>query len=165
MKTYFITIVAVVIGLSSCNQKNISNDAGINGNAYTLHVKADFDGHSDFNLDQVRVSQQEVGDFPYLSVPSGYRHGDNKEKSLEEKYFFYNDSLVRKVRGEYFYTAVFQQGDVFEDTYVVNEYKKAIEKSGDVEFYSGGLPASASELIDKEKPAYGSEMYDPSPYQ
>ncbi|WP_196936641.1 hypothetical protein [Sphingobacterium hungaricum] len=157
--------MAVVIGLSSCNQKTNSKDECGSGRADTSQVKAELKGHSDFNLDQVLVSQQEVGDFPYLSAPSGYRHGDDKEKTLEEKYFFHKDSLIQKISGKYFHTAVYQEGDVFEDTYVVNEYKKAIENLGGVEVYSGGLPSTASDLIEKEKPAYVSDMYDPSPYK
>lgn len=164
MKTYFFPLIAMLIGVSSCNQKDRRQDPGT-GNAGTVQTISDADVTNEFNLDQVPVSSQEVGEFPYLPAPTGYRHTDEKEKSLEEKFFFYNDSLVRKVSGEYFHTTVFQQGDVFEDTYVVSEYKKAIEKLGGVEIYSGGLPAPAGELIDKENPAYVSDMYDPRPYK
>lgn len=132
-----------------------------------MQVKPDSTLHKvpTFNLDQVPVTTSPVGDFPYLSAPAGYRYGDEKNKSLEEKYFFYNDSLIKKVSGQYYHTAIFQEGDVFEDTYLVNAYKTAIEKLGGVEFYSGGLPSSASELLDQEKPAYISDMYDPRPYK
>ncbi len=67
--------------------------------------------------------------------------------------------------GQYYYTAVFQEGDVFEDTYLVNEYKKEIESVGGVEFYSGELAASASKLLDKDQPVYVKDMYDPRPYK
>ncbi|MGJ1264827.1 hypothetical protein [Sphingobacterium spiritivorum] len=166
MKTYFISFVALLIGLSSCNQNNNRQDQEV-GKTDTLQLPAvaETTVSIGFNLDQVPLFKQEVGEFPYLSAPSGYRHGDEKQKTLEEKYFFYNDSLVRKVSGQYFHTTVFQQGDVFEDTYLVNAYKKAIGKLGGVEFYSGGLPASAGDLIDKENPAYVADMYDPRPYK
>ena len=165
MKKYFIPFLAVLIGFSSCNQK--SDRQSQEGKADTLQVPEVVESVAsvEFNLDQIPLTTQEVGEFPYLSAPSGYRHSGDKQKTLEEKYFFYNDSLVRKVNGQYYYTTVFQQGEVFEDTYVVNEYEKAIEKLGGVEFYSGGLPALADKLIDKENPAYVSDMYDPRPYK
>lgn len=166
MKKYIIPFAAALIGFSSCNQKS-NRQSQEDGKADTLQVSKVVESTASvgFNLDQVPVSALDLGEFPYLTAPSGYRHAGEKNKSLEEKYFFYNDSLIRKVSGQYYYTAVFQEGDVFEDTYLVNEYKKAIENLGGVEFYSGGLPASASELLDKEQPAYVSDMYDPHPYK
>jgi len=166
MKRSSILSIAVLIGLSACNQNSSSQNQKAD-HVDTLEVKSDSTDHavSDFNLEQIPIATQEVGEFPYLSAPAGYRHADEKRKTFEEKYFFYNDSLVRKVSGQYFHTTVFQQGDVFEDTYVVNAYKKAIEKLGGVEFYTGGLPALASDLIEKTTPAYVSDMYDPRPYK
>lgn len=166
MKKYIIPFAAALIGLSSCNQKS-NRQSQEDGTADTLQVPKVVESTASvgFNLDQVPMTTREVGEYPYLIAPLGYSHAGEKTKSLEEKYFFYNDSLTRKVSGQYYYTAVFQEGDVFEDTYLVNEYKKAIEKLGGVEFYSGGLPASASELLDKEQPAYVKDMYDPRPYK
>ncbi|MEZ0450894.1 hypothetical protein ACR78Z_13195 [Sphingobacterium thalpophilum] len=166
MKTYFIPFVALLVSASSCNQTT-DRQAHKTGDVDTLQLKSDAKLKTafGFNLDQIPVSTSEVGEFPYLSAPLGYRHAGEKTKFLEEKYFFYNDSLIRKVSGQYYYTSVFKEGDVFEDTYLVSEYKKVIENLGGVEFYSGGLPASASELLDKEQPAYVSDMYDPRPYK
>lgn len=166
MKTYFIPFAALLVSISACNQ-NTNRQEQNAGDADTLQTKSDsgIEAAADFNLDQVSVSTSELGEFPYLSAPLGYRHAGEKTKFLEEKYFFYNDSLIRKVSGQYYYTSVFKEGDVFEDTYLVSEYKKVIENLGGVEFYSGGLPASASELLDKEQPAYVSDMYDPRPYK
>lgn len=166
MKTYFIPFIALLLSASSCN-RNSDSQTHKAGDIDTLKIRSDstFGSAPGFNLDQVPVSTSEVGEFPYLTAPSGYRYADGKEKTLEEKYFFYNDSLVRKVSGQYYYTAVFKDVVDFEDTYLISEYKKAIEKLGGVEFYSGGLPASASELLDKDQPAYISDMYDPHPYK
>lgn len=166
MKTHLIPALALVVMISACNQ---SGDRQRQNTAHTdtlqIVSRLDTEEASGFHLDQVPFSKAEITDFPYLSAPSGYRYTDEKTKSLEAKYFFYNDSLVRKVNGQYYYAAVIQEGDVFEDTYLVSEYKKAIETLGGVEFYSGGLPASASALLNSEKPAYVSDMYDPRPYK
>lgn len=166
MKRYFMPFVAVIIGFSSCNQKSNNENKGAD-KTDTLQVPtiAESTTTVGFNLDQVPVTTQDIGEFPYLSAPSGYRYAKDKQKTLEEKYFFYNDSLVRKVSGQYFHTTVNPEGDVFEDTYLVNAYKKAIEKLGGVEFYSGGLPAAADKLINTENPAYVADMYDPRPYK
>lgn len=155
------------MAFSSCNEQSNKAVASINSiEADTLRPKsAQSNMYAEFNMDQVPVSPIDIGTFPYLSVPEGYKYSGDTKKQLEEKYFFYNDSLVRKVSGEYFTTNILSTNDSFEDTFLISEYKKAITKLGGIEIYSGGLPAAASELIDKENPAYVSDMYDPRPYR
>lgn len=166
MKKYHSIFFASLLALSSCNQ-NTNREVVDNDNADTLYPKSTTltAASGGFNLDQVPVTTADVGAFPYLSVPEGYKYSGDTEKKLEEKYFFYNDSLIRKVSGQYFHTTVFSSGDGFEDTFVVTEFIKAVEKLGGLEIYSGGLPNAASELINKEKPAYVSDMYDPRSYK
>jgi len=166
MKIYFSFLIAVV-ALSSCKQ-NANQANSVNTEIDTLQIsKATKNiAAKGFNLDQVAISKQDIGKFPYLFSPAGYQQTDAKEKQMEEKYFFYNDSLVRKVSGQYYQAKVFnKEGKVFEDTYLVNAYKTDIEKLGGMEFYVGGLPALAAQLIDTEKPAYVADMYDPRPYK
>lgn len=168
MKTYNFILFALLLGLGSCNPRgnNETTDRG-NEAADTLHYKPSVSATSspEFNLKQVPVSTKLAGDFPYLSAPEGYKYSEETNKKLEEKYFFYSDSLVRKVSGQYFHTAVFSSGDGFDDTFVVREFKNAVEKLGGVEIYSGGLPTAANQLIEKENPVYVSDMYDPRPYK
>ncbi|WP_166792273.1 hypothetical protein [Pedobacter alluvionis] len=47
----------------------------------------------------------------------------------------------------------------------MDHYTKDIEKRGGVQIYRAGLPNAASELINKEKPAYAEDMYDPNAIQ
>ncbi len=166
MKLYFILFVSVLIFISSCNQEGQPESRQTN-TSHTIENTplSSTNTFSEFNLEQIPVSSQEIGEFPYISAPAGYKHADEKKKTLEEKYFFYSDSLIRKVSGQYFHTTVYQEGNVFEDTYLVGEYDKVIKKMGGVQFYSGGLPFPAAELIEKENPTYTNDMYDPRPYK
>lgn len=168
MKNYnHILLITLMLGILSCNRSNKKSDNSDSLTADTLQPKAieSTKVSAGFNLDRVPVSTMDLGTFPYLTAPDKYKYSGDIKKQLEEKYFFYNDSLVRKVSGAYFHTTIFSAGDVFEDTFVVLEYRKAIEKLGGIEVYSGGIPAAAAELINKEQPAYVSDMYDPIPYK
>ncbi|QQD14259.1 hypothetical protein [Sphingobacterium sp. UDSM-2020] len=168
MKTYNqIMFIGLMLGFMSCNNNSNKSGTSNSTDSDTLQPKTVESAKmsTEFNLDQVPVSTIDLGTFPYLTAPESYRYSGDIKKQLEEKYFFYNDSLVRKVSGEYFHTTVLPTGDVFEDTFVVDAYKKAIEKLGGVEIYSGGISAAVAELIDKEKPAYVDDMYDPMPYK
>jgi hypothetical protein len=163
MKIYSYLLVVTLLGLYSCNQDN--HKTSTESNSDTLQVKSASKASTEFNLDQVPVSNKGLGKFPYLNAPEGYKYSGDKNKKLEEKYYFYNDSLVRKVSGTYYHTDIFPSGSVFEDTFIVNEYTKEIEALGGVEIYSGGLPGAAGKLIEQEKPAYVTDMYDPMPYK
>jgi len=96
--------------------------------------------------------------FPYIKAPEGYKSSGDINRQLEEKYFFHSDSLVQKMSRKYFHTTIFPAGDIFEDTFIVNQYTKDIEKIGGVKIYSGDLPNAAGELINKEKQAYAEDM-------
>ncbi|MDR2281763.1 MAG: hypothetical protein LBE37_01060 [Sphingobacterium sp.] len=168
MKTYNkIVGVSLCLAFISCNQNSPKGAVSDPIDSDTLRPKAAevVKTTPEFNLEQIPISTIDLGDFPYLTAPDKYKYSGDTKRQLEEKYFFYNDSLVRKVNGEYFHTTIFPTGDAFEDTFVVSEYTKAIEKLGGVEVYSGGLPVAAAELIDKEKPVYVSDMYDPRAYK
>lgn len=119
-----------------------------------------------FDINKIPVAATFNGDFPYLSAPESYQYSSKKTKEFEEKYFFYNDSLVHKVEGKYYHARIFPKENVeFSNTYIVNNYKKAIEKAGGVEIYSGWLPNKAGALISKEQPSYTEDIYDIYPYK
>ncbi|MEJ7558072.1 MAG: hypothetical protein WKF66_07155 [Pedobacter sp.] len=166
MRVYCFILIVVSLASGSCTNDK-KNKGPIVGSADTLQVKSATPAASavGFNLDLVPISTNELGTFPYLKAPEGYKFSSDKNRKLEEKYYFYNDSLVQKVSGVYYHSRVYQSGDSFEDTYVVNQFTKEIEKLGGVQIYSGGLPRAAAELIDKEKPVYAEDMYDPMPYK
>ncbi|RZJ82007.1 MAG: hypothetical protein EOO47_02190 [Flavobacterium sp.] len=165
MKTYFLLLLSLALGLVSCQNNEKKTVATATADTLKTERNPSQTEANNFNLDEVPVTTQDVGKFPYLTVPEGYRHADSLKKTLEEKYFFYNDSLVKKISGQYFHTIVFSTKDAFEDTYLVNAYQKQIEKLGGVAFYAGGLPSKASEWIDEQKPTYVADMYDPRPYK
>lgn len=118
------------------------------------------------DLDKIPVTTENIGEFPYLSAPENYGYSDGKTKEYEEKLFFYNDSLTHKVEGKYYHAKIYPNENVeFSETYVVNNYKKAIEKLGGVEIYSGTLPGKITEKIFEENLPYMKDLYDPFPYQ
>ncbi|MFD2288060.1 hypothetical protein GJU39_17080 [Pedobacter petrophilus] len=166
MKTSNYIYVVALVCLGSCNQAPEKKN-GENKPHDTLASTSVSETISsvDNNLDNVPVSDKELGQFPYLKAPEGYKFSGDTNRQLEEKYFFHSDSLVQKVSGKYFHTTIFPSGTSFEDTFIVKQYTKDIEELGGVQIYAGGLPNAARELIDKEKPAYAEDMYDPMPYK
>jgi hypothetical protein len=165
MKNVNYIYIAAIICLSSCNPAANKKDV-VKSKQDTLPATvSDNRVTAGNNLDNMPVSEKELGQFPYLKAPEGYKFSGDINRQLEEKYFFNSDSLVQKVSGKYFHTTIFPSGNAFEDTFIVNQYTKDIEQLGGVQIYAGGLPNAAGELINKEKPAYAEDMYDPMPYK
>lgn len=118
-----------------------------------------------FDLSAIPLTDQNAGEFPYLSTPDSYRYSDEKNRAYEEKFFFYNDSLVHRVGGKYYHAAIFpKENTTFSETYVVNNYKKAIENLGGVEIYSGPIHSAFHKVLE-EKPPYLKDLYDPFAYK
>jgi hypothetical protein len=165
MKSFNYLSIAAMLCLVSCNQRADQKDT-VNTKQDTLQTPVTAPSSSvGNNLNNLPISDKELGQFPYLKAPEGYQFSGEINRQQEEKYFFHSDSLVQKVSGKYFHTTIFPSGNAFEDTFIVNHYAKDIEKLGGVQIFSGGLPKAAGELINKEKPTYAADMYDPMPYQ
>lgn len=117
------------------------------------------------NVANDTISEKELGEFPYFNAPEYYQFAATKTKQFEEKYFFDDAKNVNTVEGKYFHTTIFAQNGVeFNETFVVNFYKKLISQLGGKLVYSGGLPKNAYTMIEKENPAYVKDLYDAIPY-
>lgn len=118
-----------------------------------------------FDINTLPVSNENMGTFPYLSAPESYQYTKEKTKEYEEKLFFYDDSSVLKVGGKYYHAQILaKEGVEFGDTYVVNNYKNAIEKLGGVEIYSGPLNKTYNRVTGEDLP-YLKDLYDPLAYK
>lgn len=165
MKSFNYLYIATLLCLGSCNQAADRTDTATSRHDTLQTSVSDTAASVGNKLDNIPVSDKELGQFPYLKAPEGYKFSGDINKQLEEKYFFHSDGLVQKVSGKYFHTTIFPSGNTFEDTFIVSQYTRDIEKLGGVQIFSGGLPNAAAELINKEKPAYTEDMYDPMPYK
>ena len=80
MKIYSGLLIATLMCLCSCNQDKHKTSNGIN--ADTLQVKPASQTSKEFNLDQVPISNKDLGKFPYLIAPEGYKYsGDKTQRS------------------------------------------------------------------------------------
>jgi len=169
-KAATLAFIAVLLSVFACKQKDQHQNTAVQqadpGSETKTNSENQQNASGHFDISKISITTQNIGAFPYFSAPEGYKYIDEKTKKYEQKYFFYNDSLVAKIAGQYYHTQIASaESGSFEDTYIVNNYKQAIEKLGGVEIYSGGIPDKARDLIDKEKPSYVNDMYDPKPYQ
>lgn len=163
MKNHFLLVcLSISCLLMACNGNNSNNDNNVSEQSteITDQPKESEDSPAQFDLEKIPVVAN-VGEFPYFSAPNSYKYSSEKNKEYEEKYFFYDNGLVKVVGGKYFHTQIHPEDNVeFSETFVLNNYKKAIKKAGGVELYSGPIPFKATDLITEKKPAYTRDLYD-----
>lgn len=164
-KLLFILFTVIAV---SCSQKSNNNSTGsqTEPTPSSKQVASAKATSTSFDIAAVSISNADIGAFPYLSAPQGYEYsGTEQNKKYEEKYFFYNDSLVMTIGGKYYHTMIVaKKGEEFSETYVVKNYEQAIKKIGGVEVYSGRIVDKASDLLKSKEVAYAKDMYDPYPY-
>lgn len=157
-KIVFVSIV-VFIFLNAC--KNKDNTTTEQPEIASAKQKSETVISSGFDIEKIPVSNKEIGDFPYLSAPEGYEYKYEKNKNYEDKYFFYNDSLVTKIGGNYFFSPIWKKDDSkneYEKSFVLKSYEDALEKLGAVKIYEGYLPTTAKDLIEKGELAYFNDL-------
>ena len=160
--------ILIVLSITSCGQRSnrgtatpeqnteISDNTN-NRNANELSPV--------FDINSILVSSEDIGSFPYLSAPDGYEYSREHNRKYEEKFFFYNDSLMMTVGGKYYHAMIVpKNGEEFSGTYIVKNYELAIEKIGGIQIYSGSIVKKASELLRESDVPYAKDMYNPYPY-
>lgn len=159
MKKSLILSISLMFLFNACNQKENKEKSQKQQTEATSKKAIKFENTeviTTFDINKIPVSKQEIGTFPYLSSPEGYVYNNEKSKNYEEKYFCFNDSLVTKIGGKYFFSKILKKEDnknEYEKSFVIKSYENAIKKLGGIQIYEGVYNKKAQDLISKENPA------------
>ncbi|MDR1503521.1 MAG: hypothetical protein LBT43_13820 [Prevotella sp.] len=152
-------ILFLIVFYSSCSQ---SSKKGFADKSVTENIQSSV---AEFDINSVPITNSEIGEYPYLSAPKGYQYTNDHNREYEEKYFFYNDSLIMTIGGQYYHTMVLPiNGQEFSETNVVKNYEETILQLGGVLVYSGKIINIATDLLRENSMQYAKDMYDPYPY-
>lgn len=89
MKIFTYIFLALTLLINSCRQNPKQKDVSSNSTAKQAKETEDKAiGKNGFQLDQIKISTKEIGAFPYLDAPTGYKYVNQVDRKLEEKYFF-----------------------------------------------------------------------------
>ena len=117
------------------------------------------------DLSALPVSTAELGDFPFVVLPQGFRQGDVSDRPLEQKYVFPAGGLLT-VEGRYHHARVFAApDDQWAETLLLRGLEDHIKTLGGVRIFDGALPGAAREKITADEPRFVADLYDPWPYR
>lgn len=138
--------VTVWVLIYSCTSERSTNDEQISSWEDSNHIA---------RTDRMEIITTDIGKFPYLAPPEGYKYGQYaKNHHFTEKYHFYKDSSIVTVGGKYFRAHILtnnknnHKGDAFNESFVVSYYENAIKQLGGVEVYCDNKPLKILDLTD-----------------
>ncbi len=161
MKKIVTLAISIMLFFNACKQKENTQTQQTETIPEKPTISATTAAITTFDINKIPVSNKEIGTFPYLSSPEGYEYKYQKSKNYEEKYFCFNDSLVTKIRGKYFFSTIWKKANnrtEYEKSFVLNSYENAIKDLGGVQVYEGLYNEKAEALISKENPTYFEDL-------
>jgi hypothetical protein len=164
MKKALYVCLAGSLLLTACGGKS-KNNAGQTDSAATDTAapvtKATGESKSEaFNVSKIPVTTKNLGTFPYLSAPDGYRYNDIVKSDLETLHFAVNGKLMA-VDGKTYKTNIYKnrESETPFNMQVVDEaYKKVITDLGGVQVSDKLLPGEVDKagksVLERENHAY-----------
>ncbi|MBD1392300.1 OmpA family protein [Mucilaginibacter glaciei] len=170
MKNSFYALLLGSLFLTACGNKSAKNSAVTDSTSVQTNVK---DGaqtvsptatatsdSSEFDINKIPVSTKDIGKFPYLTAPEGYRFNDFTKSDLETLHFGV-DSKLLAVEGKTFKSNIYKNDKEtpFNVQIVSKAYENAITTLGGVQISSKILPGEIDKIgkgvLEKENHSYG----------
>lgn len=117
-----------------------------------------------FDAQAFARTEQDPGEFPYVSIPAGFRDGGAKRLSLAEKYVFPKGEL-HVATGAYWHADVFADGGEWNELLFLRGIEQQVSQLGGHRVFDGSMPDAGRKMIDENAPAFARDLYDPAPYR
>lgn len=154
MNNHFLalTLFAMLLlgGCNSSNQQNKTNDETLPDSTTvsshtqtdTVQLQPETEGISDFDINALRVSTADIGDFPFFTAPEGAQY-INRAKPLDFDFLvFVTPSNIYEVEGKTFRAHVHpdrKSGKEISGRYLIKSYEDAITAAGGAKVFEGKL--------------------------
>lgn len=163
MKKILLTLVSAQLLFSCTNTKTEENQSN---NQETVDVTSSAEStnggnESDkptFDINSIPVSSQDVGDFPFFTLPKGLK---NQNKPLQKNFdvcFFPIDGTMTPFEGKLYKTnVVAENGEEFSKRYFEKSLEDYLTGIGAVKVYDGEITTEEYQRYNKQDPNKGGE--------
>jgi OOP family OmpA-OmpF porin len=163
MKKILLTLVSAQLLFSCSNTKTEENQTD---NQETVEVTSSAEptqggnesDKSTFDINSIPVSSQDVGDFPFFTLPQGLK---NQNKPLQKNFdvcFFPIDGIMTPFEGKlYKANVVAEKGEEFSKRYFEKSLEDYLTGIGAVKVYDGQITTEEYRRYNKQDPNKGDE--------
>jgi OOP family OmpA-OmpF porin len=163
MKKILLTLVSAQLLFSCSNTKTEENQTD---NQETVEVTSSAEptqggnesDKSTFDINSIPVSSQDVGDFPFFTLPQGLK---NQNKPLQKNFdvcFFPIDGIMTPFEGKlYKANVVAEKGEEFSKRYFEKSLEDYLTGIGAVKVYDGQITTEEYQRYNKQDPNKGDE--------
>ncbi|MBB1140486.1 OmpA family protein [Myroides sp. WP-1] len=160
MKRIFV-VCALAGFLVSCTKKTTDSSA-IESNTPVVEQKqeevVENQKGQKFDIESIAVSDADIGDFPYFTLPSGLRHLNKPLQRNFDVCFFPVDGVMTPFEGKLYKVNIdSEQGEQFSQRYFEKSMEDYLESIGAVKVFDGEITREEYERYNKQDPNKGDE--------
>ena len=159
----FFTIYASIISSKNTNDNNSkiiqNNNSEISQNLINIS-KAEKTTGDGFDINTIEISNADLGDFPFFSLPKGIKEQNKPVKRNFDKLFFPIDGVMSPIEGKVYKTNLVKADKNGEDwslAFFERSYDDAITKVGGVKIFDGKITNEEYKRYHDKAPYLGED--------
>ena len=147
-KIVFLLLIVCFSCLTSCKNTEKKEPELKNDNSTeTIEIQEDIKilnetSKDAFNINTIPISESELGDFPFFSLPDGLKEQNKPVKRSYDKLYFPIDGVMTPLEGKVWKSSIVKTDESDEDwslPYFENSYDNAITAIGGVKIFDGEI--------------------------
>lgn len=134
----------------SAEDNAASSDTTQNSEASPAPANTEPAGPAPFSIDNVALSQAELGDFPYITPPEGYSWQGTETRDFDQ-FLFWTGTAFNDVEGRLFMARIWADKEKEASKHEIKRNLEAvIAQAGGVKVFEGPIPREARDSMPKD---------------
>ena len=157
-----LVIAGLALLIVSCNNGEKKHQEGGSQDTITTDTSGTKrpDGSGKFDINSVPVSDNELGEFPFFSLPKGVQEQNKAIKRNFDMLFFPLDGIMTPIEGKVWKSYIVKADNSEEDwslPYFLKSYDEAITANGGVKIFDGKVSQQELDRIKEQATYFGEE--------
>lgn len=156
-----LVIAGLALCITSCNssEKKQKDNGTDTSQTETVNTKQQ-DNSGKFDINSVPVSDKELGEFPFFSLPKGVQEQNKAIKRSFDMLFFPVNGVMTPLEGKVWKSNIVETKDSEEGwsaVYFLKSYDDAITAAGGVKIFDGKISKEELDRIEEQATYFGEE--------
>lgn len=159
----FLAICASVTSCKNTNDKNsetIENKESKTSQKPDNNIKSEKQIEDEFDINTIEISNTDLGDFPFFSLPNGMKEQNKPIKRSYDRLFFPINGVMTPIEGKIWKSSIvvpYKSEEPWSLPYFQKSYDDAIKTVGGVKIFDGKVSKEELDRIDEQASYFGEE--------